>query len=103
MAKVHSNTTAGAGNNTVVEIAALSEVARRVSNIIWSFDADPGNAVALRVESPVNTTIFEVDVTKGGPGPIPVGGFEGARGEAIVVTLVSDGAATGKLNVITED
>lgn len=104
MARVISNTTAAADADAVVEVPALEQSRIRIRSIVWSFDADPGAATQLTVESPPGTTIFEVDITKGGPGPLPIEGVEGAKGEQVDVTLVSPGGGvTGKVNVIVED
>lgn len=97
-----------AGGAAVINIAALDSSDQTVSSlgfveiemIAWSYDAAP-TAGNLKVESPVGTTIFTVDITAAGPGFIPFSGscIKGAIGQAMRITL-ADGGVNMKVNAI---
>ena len=86
----------------IVTIAALAGKVHVIDVIHWSFDADPAAAKSLTVVIG-GTTVFHVEIIKGGPGFLPFpGGLYGDANEAAVVTLAADNAgAKGKVNVIT--
>lgn len=88
-----------AATAAVLTFAATAGKRWVLNGVEWSYDADPtgGN---LKVENGAGTTVFQVAVTKGGPGYIhfdpPI---VGSNNTAVVVTLASGaGAVVGKVN-----
>lgn len=107
----HTNT-AAENTDVVITLAAISSdgsnstnaAKRSVKLIAWSHDRDPAAATRITIESPANTVLFDIDVTKGGPGFLPFdgSGFAGASGQAVVVrmNLSATSNTIGTLNVI---
>ena len=95
-AQTHAPGAATAAVVTFTGVAGKRWVLRQAE---WSYDADPtgGN---LKVENVAGTTVFQVAVTKSGPGFIK---FEppivGDNAASVIVTLASGaGAVVGKVN-----
>lgn len=99
IAHTHSPSSATAA---VITIPASTGVAHEIEMLAWSYDDTPtgGN---LKIESPSGTKIFEVDITAGGPGFIPLSGscIKGAESQALIITLASGaGSVSGIVNAI---
>lgn len=97
--------TAAINTDVVITLTALPGSARRsIEKVIWSHDGDPASATRLTIESPASTVLFDIDITKGGPGFIDFGkpGIRGAEGQALVarLNLAADANTIGTLNVI---
>lgn len=90
-----------AAANTAVNKTYAGAAGKRhcLSKIDWSYNGDP-TAGALTVTSG-GVTIYSIDITKGGPGPLSFANpIMGEPGEAVVVTLAAGGSGVvGKLNV----
>jgi hypothetical protein len=100
MAATSSNTgTATNGAVTLTFAADDKGRAWKLSGLSWSLSADPGSPVALTVADGA-TTIWQADVTAGGPGFIPLHPpIRGTANTAMTVTLAAAGASiVGKLN-----
>src|SRR5574343_1981113 len=88
-----------AATAAVLTFAATAGKRWVLNGVEWSYDADPTGG-SLKVENGAGTTVFQVAITKGGPGYIK---FEppivGSNNTAVVVTLASGaGAVVGKVN-----
>jgi hypothetical protein len=95
--------TPAADTAAVVTLAAAGAgICNIVHQIVWSYSEMPtsGN---LKVKDGA-TTIFSVDVTVGGPGPIRFEpGIKGTVNTAMTITLAAGGGTcVGKVNVIPE-
>lgn len=92
------------GTNAIVSVTIPSRGAGayvEIRQIIFSLSEDPASAVALTVESPSGTVIMNVDVTKGGVGPIITGFRSPTKDAAVLVKLAAGGTGVvGKVNVI---
>lgn len=91
------NTRAPADNTAaVITLAATTGVVHVVDWITCCYDATPAADKSLLV-SIGGATIYELDIIAAGPLHLDFGGcpFEGAAGEAIVITLEAAGAACG--------
>ncbi len=100
--------TAAAGNtgtaiaNTVVTLTFAADTADRgwhLDGVEWSLSANPAAAVALTVAVD-GTTVWQFDITSGGPGFMPAKPrIRGAANKAMVITLAAAGGSViGKLN-----
>jgi hypothetical protein len=96
-----STNTAAANTDVIIDLAAIaadgsnsSDSSRRtIKWIAWSLSADPGSFTPiLTVESPAGTKLFEVDITKGGPGfmEFPNDGIPGASGQVLRAKIDMD-------------
>ena len=99
----HKPSTNTAATKTIALIATDTPV--EIEGIHWSYSADPtgGN---LKIESPSGTTIYDVDITNGGPGFLPFSGscLKGAKGQAVIVTLAAGGLGIqGIVNIFQRD
>lgn len=103
--------TAAANTDVVITLAAIasddsnsSDAAKRtIKYVAWSHDEDPTNPTRLTIESPSGTVLFDVDITKGGPGELtfPNDGIPGAAGQALLARLNLNSANTvGTLNIM---
>ena len=86
-----------ANTAATITLAAPTSGNRRINQIAWSYDGDPtGGRLSI---TDGGSTVFDLDITKGGPGylPHPIQITDGA---AMVITLAAGGdGITGKLNV----
>jgi hypothetical protein len=73
---------------------------RSVDWIVWSYDGAPTGGKITIKEGLV--TLFEVDVTQGGPGQLLLNPIVGMTGDSVVtITLAAGGAGvTGKINAM---
>lgn len=86
-----------ANTAAVVTLAATAGWAWIVERIVWSYSATPTGGRLTIVET--ETTVLDIDITSGGPGPFEVG-EEYSAGAAVVITLAAgSGSVVGKLNV----
>lgn len=89
-----------ANTAAVVTLAAVTKNYYIVDAMQFSYDGDPtGGRLTVAIGG---ETVFDVSITKGGPGPIPIppGLTRGVVNEACVVTLAAGGSnITGKLNL----
>ena len=96
--------TAAINTDVVITIPAITGARASVERVIWSHDGDPAAATRLTIESPSGTVLFDIDITKGGPGELDFGkpGFRGAEGQALLVrmNLAANANTIGTLNVI---
>lgn len=93
---------AASGHAAVVTYAAIAAPApnnrHAISGIAWSYDADPTSG-GLTIKDGTDT-VFQIDITKGGPGFFPFPAKKlGSPNLAMVVTL-ADGSVNGKVNVL---
>lgn len=99
-----STNTAAVNTNVVIDLAAVSGLRRSIKQIAWSHDADPATATRLTVESPAGTVLWDLDVTKGGPGvhDFPNNGIPGAEGQVLrtKLTISNTSGAIGTLNIL---
>ena len=81
----------------VLTFAAVPNCRQAVYKIIWSYDSDPtGGQLTVTTGGEV---LFQVDVTVGGPGFIPIL-VTGKLNQNLVITLAAGGAGvSGKVNV----
>lgn len=93
-----SSTTAAANTAVAKTLAAVTGLRHILHGIQWSYSAAPTGG-KLTVEDAVGTTIFEIDITAGGPNNIDIT-LHGSINTAMVITLAAGGAGiTGKLNI----
>lgn len=95
--------TAAANTAVTANATAWPGVKRTIKHVSWSLSASPATAVALTFSS--GNTVYQVDITTGGPGFIgfPEQGWPGEEGTAITVTLAAAGASiVGKLNILAD-
>lgn len=87
-----------ANTAAALTFAAVAGQKHHLVYVAWSYSAAPTGG-KLTVEDGVGTTVFEVDVTAGGPGSLALPPIIGSVNTALVVTLAAGGASvTGKLN-----
>jgi hypothetical protein len=84
----------------VVTLAAPGDGLRHhLRYVSWSYNADP-TAGRLTITGLNGGQTWSVDVTKGGPGALPLPPLSGELNTAVVVTLAAGGSGvTGKVNV----
>jgi len=97
-------TTGGGANTEVVHTipAPSAECYNTLEAYSFSFDAAPGSAVTLTIESPSGTVIWHHSVTAAGAGPVILAGsgLDGALGQAIIVRLPAAAGCIGRLSTI---
>jgi hypothetical protein len=93
-----------ADHQPAVNTAAIATIAAESNTIIcgkqvhWSYDGVPTGG-KLTIKSGT-TVIDEVDIISGGPGFLPLDGFETVAGELLSATLAAGGATvTGKVSI----
>lgn len=89
-----------ANTAAVVTLPAVAGRINVVKYLAWSYSGAPTGGRLSITDGGV--TVFDVDITAGGHGSIPLGpGFQsGARNAAVVATLAAGGVGlTGKLSV----
>ena len=101
-ASATSVTNATESEDTIADITVSADGDHfwAIDMIAWSYSADPTNG-KLSI-SFGGTLIFEVDITKGGPGILPIVTpiYTGTPNEALLVELAAGGSGvTGKLNI----
>ncbi len=67
--------------------------------VIWSYSADPtGGRLQIKDGS---TVLVDFDITKGGPGFMPLSGIVSTRNSALSAVLAAGGAGiVGKVNLV---
>jgi len=99
--QMNSADTATAAADTAVAItyAATASVAHKFRKLVWSYSEDPtGGALTI---TDGGTTVFQINITAGGPGFIPLDDMKFTSNSAVVVTLAAGGGTcVGMLNVI---
>lgn len=80
-----------------ITLAAVAERRQCCLKPVWSYSAQPtGGQLTITTGGEV---IFQIDITEGGPGFLPVQ-LRGKLGQNLVVTLAAGGGGvTGKINV----
>ena len=91
----------GSATAAVVTFAAIATRMHSFKQIVWSYDGTPvGGRLSITIGA---TTVFDISITAGGPGFIPLD-FKAPKNQAVTVTLASGGVGiTGKLNIIGKD
>ncbi len=104
--------TAAINTDVVITLAAITADAtnssdstrRSIKQISWSHDGDPAAATRLTIESPSGTVLWDIDITKGGPGffDFPNNGIPGAAGQALIarMDLSATSNTIGTLNIL---
>lgn len=88
-----------ANTAAVVTLISLDRNRRIIHSVQWSYSDNPTGGRLTITDDGV--TIFDVDITVGGPGGFTITKV-GGRGKTMVVTLAAGGAGiVGKLNVDT--
>lgn len=85
--------------NTAAVVARPGVPAKRnvLTRVIWSYSATPTGGRLTVADG--GTTIFDVDITAGGPGSLPLCLLASSVNAALVVTLAAGGAGiVGKVN-----
>jgi hypothetical protein len=94
--------TSAAGQNATLTLSALPYQRHVLHEIDWGYTGTMiSGSGSLKIESPVGTKIFDIDIPNTGPGFFSWdGGLKGAKGESMIITLRAGGpAASGKFNV----
>lgn len=88
-----------ANNPAIVTYAAQVNLAHSIDAIMWSYDGTPTGGRLTVTDG--GTTVFDVEITSGGPGFFNFpGGIRGSENSALVITLAAAGASVeGKLYV----
>lgn len=91
--------TATAAANTAVTITlpSVSNVVRILNNLWFSYSGTPtGGGVTITIDG---VTFLDLDITTGGPGPLPLNRMnDGKHGSEVIVTLKAGGSGVvGKL------
>ena len=98
-------TASGNTTNTVsITISAVSGIRHLINHLSASLDTDAIDIAntKITVESPDNTVLWQIILSRAGPAPItfPSDGIKGAVGEDMVIKLSGTDNITGYLNVI---
>lgn len=90
--------TPAANTAAVVTWGAAAGKRHRAVFVCWSYSGDPtgGN---FTIEDGAGNVVWSMDITKGGPGAMPLPDLTGSISTAMIGTLAAGGAGiTGKLN-----
>ena len=88
-----------AANTAATVTIAASQAGRRVIRaVVWSYSATPTGGRLTITDG--GTTILDIDITVGGPGPVPLEYVAGVNAAVVVTLAAGGGSVVGKLSVI---
>lgn len=87
------------GGAAVITLTGVADVVHILNQLWFSYSADPtGGGLTITIDG---VTFLDHDITKGGPGPLPLERMnDGKTGSDVVITLKAGGGSiVGKLSV----
>jgi hypothetical protein len=84
--------------NVALTLTAIEQLRHELNYVCWSYSAAPTGGRLVVTNN--GTTVFDVDITAGGPGALRLPDIGSDKNAAMVITLYAGGASVvGKLNV----